>query len=414
MAEEIKAEQVMKAVTELRQTVESKALTEGEIKEKQEKIERDLDAFEKANQELVLTLEADQKIQAELKELVESEKKDAQETKERIQALELEIARGSVGSQKDWKQSDEYKAVNKFVQTGEKKTLRTDIDTGAGYLVGPPEFDNEIIKAITETSPMRSVARVRTVGKKQLEIPVRTAIPTAAFEGENEQATQSESTYGVEQINAFRLTFQTPFTFDMLMDSAFDLEAEIMGDAVEAFAQREGNRFILGTGSKQPEGFLVNATVVANTRTTAGSGAVAGDDLLLLTGDLKVGYNPIYVFNRTTLATLRTLKDSTGAYIWQAGTGQTINNNIAGALPNTIAGERYVVMQDMPDIAVGNLPIAYADFGRGYTVIDRTGMAMIRDDVTNARNNAINMTFHRYVGGQVVLAEAIKALEVSA
>jgi len=69
------------------------------------------------------------------------------------------------------------------------------------------------------------------------------------------------------------------------------------------------------------------------------------------------------------------------------------------------------VMNDMPDIAANSLSVALADFMRGYTIIDRTGLLVIRDELTRKKNNIIEMTFHRYNHGQVVLPEAFKLLK---
>ena len=72
-------------------------------------------------------------------------------------------------------------------------------------------------------------------------------------------------------------------------------------------------------------------------------------------------------------------------------------------------------MQDMPTRdASGNLPVIYGDFMRGYTIVDRTGMAVIRDDITRKKERIIELCFHKYNTGQVVLAEAFKALKIKA
>lgn len=409
---ELEIKDVMQAVGELRSTVEK--LEQGklplpEFKAKQEVIEKALKNFDKISQETTLTLA--------------KETKAREDAEERIKSVEAEMAKGTKGAQGSYKDAAEYKALSRYVQFGdnelsgdeckllrEVKTLRTDIATGAGYLT-TPEYDPEIIKKITEISPMRSISRVKSIGKKTIETPTRTSIPTAAYEGEAEQGVTDQSGYGNETLTAHRISVTIPYTMDMLNAANFDLEREIMGDVEESMGQREGNRYILGTGVKQPEGVASNTTLQAASRETAGSGVIAGDDLLLLTGDLKVGYNPVYIFNRSTLATLRTLK-ADGRYIWQVGMG--VGHNIAGRAPNTISGEPYVVMQDMPSISAGNYPVGYGDFRKGYRIVDWIGMSIIRDEVTQKKNAIIELTFHRWNTGQVVLTEAIKLLKIKA
>ena len=128
--------------------------------------------------------------------------------------------------------------------------------------------------------------------------------------------------------------------------------------------------------------------------------------MIYLTGDLKVGYEPVYVMNRGTLAFLRTLKSTTGSFLWQPG--------LNGPVANTLNGYPYVVAQDMQDIASNSLSIAFGDFRRGYTIIDRTGMSVVRDELTLKKKAIVEFTFNRWNTGQVTLSEAIKVLKTKA
>jgi len=385
---------VMSGVKELREEFEKKSPDF----EKINKIEADLEKHEEKNQEL-------------LAEVKQSEKRE-EEMKERMDVLETELARSGAGEGKNYKESEEYKALDLFVKQGayaitqeQKAILRTDSDVQGGFLV-PVEMDNAITKKITEISNIRSIARVRTIGAKSLEVPVRNTIPAATYEGEAEEGGEDTSTYQNETLTAFRQTVTIPITQDMLMDAAFNMESEIMGDGGESFAQGEGAAFVVGTGFKQPEGFTVDSRTVAAARTSASSGTVGFDDIMNLTGDLKTGYNPVYVFNRTTLAFLRTLKGGDGHPLWQPG--------MNGVVMNTINGFPYLIANDMPDIASTTIPVAFGDFARGYTIIDRTGMAVIRDEVTQKKKAIVEFTLQRWNTGQVTLPEAIKLLKVKA
>lgn len=399
MGNEVTVKEVKGAVDELRKNLERYGQESVEYKSVYEKTIKTIEDQEKQSAKIL----ADQK----------AAEKSAVELIERVKALELDLAtKNAIPSGLNYKEGIEYKALQQFVRIGksemtvdEIKVMRMDDNTTGGYLT-TTEMDTVIVKTITEISPVRQVSRVKSVGKKTLEVPKRTAILVATYEGETQVGGEDQSTYNNEQVTAFRQTVTVPFTQDMLMDSEFDIESEITGDVTEAFAQGEGANFVLGDAAKKPEGFLANAAIVADARETAGSGTISGDDLLLLTGDLKVGYNPMYGFNRQTLAFLRTLKGSDGQYLWQIG--------LAPGAPNTIAGEPYVVMQDMPSIAVGALSVIYADFLRGYLIIDRTGVLIIRDEFTSKKAAIIEITFHRWNTGQVVLSEAFKALKIKA
>lgn len=387
-------QEVKEAMTALQEEV-TKALPNPEVIEK---INTTLDAQETKNQELVNSLKTAEESAAEMKE--------------RVDVLEAELARaGGPGDEKNFRESPEYKTLHGLIMDGGitleadlKQLLRTDSDTDGGYLV-MGEMDNMITKKITEISNIRSIARVRSIGRKSLEVPIRQAILAATYEGEGEQDELDTSKYGSETLTAFRQSVTVPITKDMLMDASFDMEAEIFGDASEAFAQGEGRNFVLGDGVKKPFGYLADTRVTDNARPTGTAGTVDADDVILLTGDLKVGYNPTYVMNRRTLAFLRTLKSTTGSFLWQPG--------LNGPVMNTINGFPYILADDMPDIANNAFPIAFGDFMRGYTIVDRTGVSIVRDEFTRKREAIVEFTINRWNTGQVTLPEALKVLQVS-
>jgi len=394
---EITPNEVKQAVDQLRKTVEEFGIESSQTKEAQDRTDKAFESSEAKHSEVV------QKQQ-------EMEQK-ALDLEERVKDFEVEVAKHKSSVKTNYKDGAEYKALNNFCKYGEKisaeevKALRMDNDTDGGYLTNI-ELDNTLIKYITEISPIRQVARTRTVGKKTFEMPVRKSLPVATYEGEAESGNDSQGGYGAETMTAYRLTTTVPMTKDLLMDSSFDVESEVTRDVAEAYAFTEGNKFILGTGVKQPEGFLANAKVIANPYTSESAGAVSGDDLLLITGQLKAGQNPMFAFNRQTLAFLRTLKNDGGAYAWQP--------SLVPGVPNSIAGERYVIMNDMPNIAANAYAIMYADFMRGYQIIDRTGLTVIRDNLTQKRKNIIELTFHKYNTGKVIIPEAFKVMKVHA
>jgi len=78
---------------------------------------------------------------------------------------------------------------------------------------------------------------------KTLNVPVRTGIPSALFEGELEEGGDSQSAYGSEALTAHALQVTTPVTRDQLNFAGFDMANEIQRDAVLAFAQAKAETF---------------------------------------------------------------------------------------------------------------------------------------------------------------------------
>jgi HK97 family phage major capsid protein len=283
------------------------------------------------------------------------------------------------------------------------KALRTDTDFQGGYLV-PMVLDNQIRKHITEISPVRAHARVRPIRGKTMDIPVRLSIPIAGFEGEGEAATTDQSTYGSEQVTAYRQTVKIPATLDMMMSSAFDLEMEIAMDVGESFAQGEGLNFLKGNGRKSPQGILSDTRVVGYT--TATTAEVTWSDFTSLAGSLKRGMQPWFFMNRRTLAYAQALTSSIGVPIWQP---------VAGNQPATIFGYPYDAnMIDLDDAATGTgaKPVIFADLYRGYEIYDMVGINCVRDDLTQADKAITNWIFRRYLTGRCVLPECIGVMTV--
>lgn len=58
--------------------------------------------------------------------------------------------------------------------------------------------------------------------------------------------------------------------------------------------------------------------------------------------------------------------------------------------------------------------IAYGDFRRAYTMVDRIRLSVLRDPYTRGNVGQVKFVARRRVGGQVVLAEAIRKLKCAA
>lgn len=292
--------------------------------------------------------------------------------------------------------------MNSLVQ----KSLSITNDTTGGYLA-PSEFVFDIIKTVTEISPARSLARVRSTAAKSIQLPKRTGQFAAVWVAE--QGTRSETTgltYGMLEIPTHEMYALVDISSQNLEDSAFNLAAEIQSESTEQFALAEGTAFVTGSGVGRPEGFVTNSSVA-----TTNSGAAANikaDGMLTMKHTLKSAYarNATWAMNRTTLGAVRKLKDGAGNYLWVPG--------IASGRPNSIDGDPYVEVPDMASESASAKPIAYGDFLRGYTLVDRIAMEMLRDPYTQATSGNIRFIFRRRLGGMVVLPEAIKILVCAA
>ena len=384
--------------------IEKKGSADVVTRDKLDRIESSLSKYESLNQKLV---------QAELAA------KNASET-----AADLAAKLNRLGSGKSAPEADEVKArandwmraVVRSIARGdgalseserksldgvaaEMKSLSLSPDTLGGYLA-PTEYVREIIKGVVEVTPFRAVARTRQTTQKAIQLPKRTG--TFSAQWVQEQGTRSETTgltYGMDEIPTHEMYALVDITNQMLEDAAFNMEAEVRAEATEQFAKAEGAAFLSGSGVGRPFGFLNNASIA--TVNSGAAAALTADGLLSVYYGIKTDYAraAVWMLNRSTIGQIRRLKDGDGEYLWAPG--------LAGGVPNTINGAPYVEAADMPDVGASAKPVAFGDFRRGYVIVDRIAMEMLRDPYTQATSGAVRMIFRRRVGGQVVLPEAI-------
>ena len=293
----------------------------------------------------------------------------------------------------------------------EAKVLSVSNDTAAGFLA-PAEYFMEMIKGVILMSPLRSLARVQSTSRTSVSVPKRTGTFAALWTAERGTRSETEGlTYGLEEIPTHEMYALVDITDQMVEDSMFDIESELDMEFREQFAVAEGAAFITGDGAGKPEGILDNAAVA---ETNSGSAATIADadgqanGLITLQHAIKTEYarNAAWILNRQTVGVVRALKDGDKNYIWAAGAA--VGN------PNTILGDPYVEMPDMPAQAAGAYPIAYGDFRRAYRIVDRVSLSILRDPYTQATSGNIRFIARRRVGGQVVLVEAIRKLKCAA
>ena len=395
--------------------LESKKASDPLIDEKLDKINKKLDESEDISQRLTKA-EGVSKALEELQEQFDamdvalkrrsstgSPEEKALEMKERVNSWGRAVIRANLSGVANLS-DDQRKALDEV--NAEYKALSVGNDTTGGYLA-PLEYIREITKGVTEVSPVRSLVRVRQTSQKGVQMPKRTGQFSAQWTAEQGSRTETDGLrYGQDEINAHELYALVDVSEQNLEDSFWDLEAELREEAAEQFAVAEGAAVINGNGVGKPEGILVNSDVAESV--SGGATTLTGDGLITLKYAIKSAYarNATWGMNRSTMGAVRKLKDGDGNYLWIPG--------IAQGQPNTIDGDPYVELPDMPNVGAGAYPIVYGDFRRAYTMVDRIQMVLLRDPYTQATSGNVRFIMRKRLGGQVVLAEAIRKLKVAA
>ena len=221
------------------------------------------------------------------------------------------------------------------------------------------------------------------------------------------------------EIKAEKVYAEPWISNEMLEDALYDLEADLLMEAGITFGETEGAAFIAGNGVGRPRG-IASYETVANAAYTWGkvgyiaSGAAGAfatsapsDQLIDLQHAVKQQYRPSAVFMTAdaTLATMRQMKDGSGAYyLWQPDT--------TAGFGGRFLGSPVVIDDNMPVVAANSLSVAYGNFQRAYTIVDRRGIAVIRDNVT--KKGVTKFHFTKRVGGGITNFEAVKLLKMAA
>src|SRR5690606_14408734 len=201
-----------------------------------------------------------------------------------------------------------------------------------------------------------------------------------------------------------------------------DVAAWLADEVSVEFAEQEGAAFAAGNGVKRPRGIfaynkVANADYAWGKMGFIASGKADGflaptasvspaDALIDLYYALKAGYRngAAWLMSDVTMGTVRKFKDAQGAFIWNPPTA-------AGEVA-TILGKPVHTDDNIDAVGAGKFPIAFGNFQRGYLVVDRFGVRVLRDPFTS-KGYVLFYTTKR-VGGGVVNFEAIKLLKIAA
>ena len=390
------------------------------------KAERDAEIKDlKKGQEDVVRSEKIDRINTEITDLTRA----LEEANKAIAALKI----GGAGGDIDPATAEHAKAFEKWFRKGDraidaglgdlevKAALSTDSDPDGGYLV-PEEMSNEIDRVTGTVSAMRDAATVMTIGTDTYKKLHNVGGTGSGWVGEKEARPETDTPQLVELVFNMMELWANPATTQKTLDDArFSIEQWLANEVSIEFAEQEGAAFVAGNGVKKPRGILGYDTVANGSWAWGKLGFVAtgkadgfvaptssaspADALISTYYGLKSAFRngAEWMMSDATMETVRKFKDNDGKYIWQAPSG--------AAELATILGKPVRTDDNMPAVAADAFPIAFGNFKRGYLIVDRFGIRVLRDPYTN--KPYVHFYTTKRVGGGVQNFEAIKLLKVS-
>lgn len=323
------------------------------------------------------------------------------------------------------KAATEHKsAFMQFVRKGqedglrelEQKALQTGVDADGGYAV-PEELDRTLLDILKNQVVMRQEANVITVGGSDYKKLVNLHGAASGWVGETD-ARPATGTPKLEQITPFmgEIYGNPQATQKMLDDAFFNVEEWINSELALEFAEQEEVAFTIGNGTLKPKGFLAYPSAVTDDKTRAfgtlqhilsgAAGGITADAIIKLVYTLRKVHRTgaKFMMNNNSLFQVRILKDSEGNYLWRPG--------LELDQPSTLAGYGVAENEQMPDVAADAKAIAFGNFKRGYTIVDRIGTRILRDPYTNKPYVGFYTT--KRTGGMLADSQAIKLLQIGA
>ncbi len=344
---------------------------------------------------------------------------DVDEVKARVDKIGRAAARPALGTAAA--AAPEVKGfVDGYLRRGavqELKSISGTVPADGGYAV-PRQIDAAIARELTAISPIRAIAQVVQTGSAGYRKLVTTGGTASGWVSETAARPETDTPEFAEIAPPTGELYANPAASQAMLDDAgFDLENWLASEIALEFARAEGAAFIGGSGTNQPRGFLAapTATTADDARAfgtlqylgpgaAGGLGSAADTRLIDLVHTLKAGHRQgaSFVMNSATLAEVRKLKTSDGAFVWQPG--------LVEGQPDRLLGYPVVEAEDMPDIGAGTFPIAFGNFRHGYLIAERSATQVLRDPFTN--KPFVHFYATKRVGGQVLDGDAIKLLKI--
>jgi HK97 family phage major capsid protein len=305
----------------------------------------------------------------------------------------------------------------------EAKAMSAGTGPDGGFLVDTM-FSRTFNKVLADVSPIYRLARKIPLdaGTDTFEEPIDKDQATAVWAGEAQPRPET----GTPKVLVFSASvnelYAMPKVTQTLIDlSSFDVVGWLASKVGDAFGATESAAFHVGDGTAKPRGILAYPTSTAEDKTRPWGtvqhiladvppeqSSILGqhqyDTFINMTVALRSPYRAgaVWLMNRKTAGMLRLFKDNEYRYLWQ--------DSIVAGQPSTFLGYPVQEDEDMPDAAPGNFPIAFGNFSKAYTVVEKPGFKFLPDPYT-AKPHVLLYSYRR-VGGGVHNTEAYKLLKM--
>ncbi len=244
----------------------------------------------------------------------------------------------------------------------EFRAAQSELTGALGGYVGPQGFYPEVQTALKYYNGILQAGPTQITTSMGNDLPIPTSNDTSnegQILGESSPETTLEIPFSQVIMKAFKYSTRLILVpIELLQDSGVDIQAYIVKQLGVRLGRITNRHFTVGTGTGQPRGVVIDATL-GKAGTTGQTATVIYDDLVDLKYSVDRSYrqNGKWMMNDATLSYILKLKDQNLRplildYLQTLQAGE----------PEKILGQQLVVNPYMADMGVSAKSILYGDF----------------------------------------------------
>lgn len=350
--------------------------------------------------------------------MLKAEQRDIEENFRDIEDFKVEDNAGK---------SDAVKALDIFLRKGDKRltaeeallirnTMSTTTGSEGGFTV-QSEVASQLIDAIKEYRYMRmEVGQITTEKGNPLSYPGSDGTAEVGeLVAQNTAAALADIVFTTVPLNVFKYGSKVvTVPIELLQDSQIDVEALVFKRIGQRIGRITNQHFSTGTGTGQPFGISVAATVGV-TAATGNTLLIPYDNLVDLIESIDYGYQNsgrkmCFMGSQTVRKTLRKLKDTASRPIWTP----SYDAGIVGSFKDQILGYDFCVNNDLPTPAANAKSLAFGDLTQ-YMIRDAMEVSLFRfDDSAFMTKGQVGYLAWMRSGGNLLDPAAVKMYQHSA
>ena len=319
------------------------------------------------------------------------------------------------------KQSKQALLFNKWLRGGDKvmtaedwtdvrNTLSTTTPAEGGYTV-ESDIASTLIDALKAYGGMREVAEIFKMAQgNPLSFPTSDGTAEVGeLIAQNTTATAADPTFGTVDLPVYKFSSKViAVPFELLQDSSIDIEAFVRARIATRLGRITNTFFTTGTGSAQPRGVIVGATVgITAANGTTQVTAITYDSLVDLVHSVDPAYRKgkcKFMMNDGSVKNVRKIKDGQSRPIFNPG----YELNVPGGAPDMLLGYQIQINQDVAVMAASAKSIAFGDFSY-YKIRDVMAAELFRfTDSAYTKLGQVGFLAWMRSGGNLVDTGAVK------